>query len=67
MKEVYRGSPVECAHIRNLLEAAGIIVYQTNELMSSIEPYLAVPMILQVDEQHFDRAMDVLTANDDEN
>lgn len=60
MMVIYRGSGFEAVTIRNLLESNGIEVFAENELMSHIEPWAVIPMILRVKESDLENANELL-------
>jgi hypothetical protein len=65
MTNIFSGELIEAMNIRNLLENENIEVFTVNKYMSSIEPWAVSPggfkpLILQVNDEDFERAKKVL-------
>lgn len=60
MEIIFRGSGFEAINIRNLLESNGIEVFVEDELMSHIEPWAIIPMILRVSSRDLKKANELL-------
>lgn len=60
MEVIFRGSGFEAVNIRNLLESNGIEVFVEDELMSYIEPWAVIPIILRVRDSDLEKANELL-------
>lgn len=60
MEVIFRGSGFEAVNIRNLLESSGVEVFAENELMSHIEPWAVIPIVLRVKTSDFEKANELL-------